>query len=84
MLFNTPQFAIFFAAVLLVYRLLPASRRNGWLLGASFIFYFLWIPSYLLLLLADIAVNYTLMRAMLRSTRPRLFQTISIVFFETE
>ena len=80
MLFNTAQFVIFFAAVLLVHRMLPASRRNGWLLGSSLIFYSLWIPSYLLLLLADIAVNYALMRAMLRSTRPRLFLTISIVF----
>ena len=80
MLFNTAQFAIFFASVLLVYRLLPSVRRNSWLLGASFLFYFLWIPSHLLLLLADIVVNYALMRAMLRSNRPRLFLTLSIVF----
>ena len=60
MLFNTAQFAIFFVLVLVGYRLLSARWRNAWLLGASLLFYFLWIPVYLLLLLADIGVNYAL------------------------
>jgi len=80
MLFNTAQFAIFFAAVLLVYRLLPRNGRNIWLLGTSLLFYFLWIPSYLLLLLADIAVNYALMRGIARGARPKLYLAASIVF----
>jgi len=80
MLFNTAQFAIFFAAVLLVYRLMPRSGRNGWLLGASLLFYFLWLPVYLLLLLAAVGVNYALLRAMQSSSRPRLLLGTSIGF----
>ncbi len=80
MLFNSAPFAIFFVLVLAVYRLLPARRRNGWLLGASLVFYFLWIPAYLLLLLADIGVNYALLRAMQRSARPRLVLAASVTF----
>jgi len=80
MLFNTAQFAIFFAAILLVYRCLPRRSGNAWLLGCSLVFYFLWIPSYLLLLLLEIGVNFALLRAMLRSTRPRVFLVASIAF----
>jgi D-alanyl-lipoteichoic acid acyltransferase DltB (MBOAT superfamily) len=80
MLFNTLQFALFFAAVLLVYSSLPPSQRNRFLLCASLLFYTLWIPAYLLLLVADICVNYALLRAMVRSARPRLFLACSIVF----
>ena len=35
MLFNSLQFAIFFALVLLLHRSLPERSRNGLLLGAS-------------------------------------------------
>ena len=80
MLFNTAQFAIFFVALLWVYRLLPRGGRNGWLLGASLLFYTLWIPSYLMLLLIDIGVNYALLRGMVRSARPRLYFVASLVF----
>ena len=80
MLFNTIQFAFFFALVWLLYRIAPRNRRNSLLLGASFIFYLLWIPSYLLLLLIDLAVNYALMRSMLRSARPKLFLFASVAF----
>jgi len=80
MLFNTIQFALFFALVWLLYRIAPATRRNSLLLGASFIFYFLWIPSYLLILLIDLAVNFALMRSMLRSKRPGLHLFASVAF----
>jgi D-alanyl-lipoteichoic acid acyltransferase DltB (MBOAT superfamily) len=80
MLFNTAQFVVFFTLVLLVHRALPPQRRNAWLLGCSLVFYFLWIPAYLLLLLADIAVNYALLRGIARRARPRLFLVTSIVF----
>jgi alginate O-acetyltransferase complex protein AlgI len=70
MLFNTLQFAAFFAVVLAGYRLLPKSAQNAWLVAASLLFYSLWIPVYLLLLLADAGINYALMRAMTRSRRP--------------
>ena len=79
MLFNSFQFAIFFAMVLCLYQLVPRSRRGGVLLTASLVFYTLWIPAYLLLLLADLVVNYALMRAMVRSARPRLYLAASIV-----
>jgi len=70
MLFNTVQFGVFFLIVLVGYRLLPERARNGWLLAASLAFYSLWIPVYLLLLLAQAGINYALLRAMKRSRRP--------------
>ena len=86
MLFITFQFAIFFLALLLLLRLL-ASRRSLWnpvLLGASLVFYALWIPALLPLLLADIGVNYALLRGITasepRSRRRRAYLTGSIVF----
>jgi len=80
MLFNSAQFVFFFAVVLAVYRSLPGKLRGHWLLGCSLLFYLLWIPEYLLLLLADIGVNFALLRAMLRSPRPKLFLVASITF----
>ena len=71
MLFNSFQFALFFAAVLLLHRSLPREARNGVLLGASLVFYSLWIPAYLVLLVGDILVNFALLRVMARSHRPR-------------
>ena len=80
MLFNSLQFAVFFALTLLLYRNLPRRWRNPVLLGASLVFYTLWIPPYLLLLLSDICVNYALLRAMQRSRKPRLYLVSAIVF----
>ncbi|MBW2419024.1 MAG: MBOAT family protein, partial [Deltaproteobacteria bacterium] len=80
MLFNTFQFVIFFGVLLLLYRSLPGSARNPLLLIASILFYSLWIPSYLLLLAVDLVVNYALLRAMVRSTRPKPYLVVSIVF----
>ena len=78
--FNSLQFALFFALVWGLHRALPPRARNGFLLAASLVFYGLWMPTYLLLLLADIAVNYALLRAMVRSARPRIALVVSIVF----
>jgi len=78
-LFNSLQFALFLLAVLTIYRLLPARLRNAFLLGASLLFYALWLPAYLLLLLADIAINYALLRGMIRSRHPRAYLAASIV-----
>jgi len=80
MLFNTIQFAVFFAIVLVLYRELPPRWRNELLLGASLVFYALWIPAYLLLLVAAITVNYLLVRRMQTSRRPLLHLVASIVF----
>ena len=80
MLFNSAPFVVFFVVVLAVYRWLPASRRNAWLLMASWVFYALWLPQYWLLLLFVIGVNYGLMHAIRRSGRPRVPLSVSIVF----
>jgi D-alanyl-lipoteichoic acid acyltransferase DltB (MBOAT superfamily) len=72
MLFNSFQFALFFALVLLLHRTLPRRLRNGLLLAASLVFYSLWVPSYLFLLLADIGVNYALIRTIARGRHRRL------------
>jgi len=80
MLFNTLQFAVFFAIVLVLYRNIPSRWRNGVLLAASLVFYALWIPVYLLLLLAAITVNYLLVRRMQTSRRPLLYLIASIAF----
>ncbi len=80
MLFNTFQFAIFFGVLLLVYWNVPRTARNAVLLGASLVFYSLWIPAYLLLLLFDVGVNYALMRAIARSARPKRYLAASIAF----
>jgi D-alanyl-lipoteichoic acid acyltransferase DltB (MBOAT superfamily) len=80
MLFNSYPFLVFFLVVLVTYRVFPPRRRVSLLLGASLLFYFLWIPQYLLLLLVDIAVNYGLLRAMVRSRRPRTVLAAVLVF----
>ncbi len=80
MLFNTVQYAIFLGMVLLALRLTPRRARSGVLLGASTLFYALWLPTYLLLFVGDLVVNYLLLRAISRSERPRLYLTASIVF----
>lgn len=62
MLFNSFQFALFFAVVWLAHRSLPAAWRGPLLLAASLLFYSLWLPVYLLLLLFEIAASYALIR----------------------
>ncbi len=80
MLFNTFQFAIFLAIVLAAHRAVPRERRASVLLVASLVFYTVWIPAYLLLMLVDVGVNYALLRAMIRSRRPRFILGCSIAF----
>ena len=80
MLFPTLQFALFFGIVLLLHRTVPRRARVGILLGASLLFYALWIPPYLLLLLADIGVNYVLLRAIQQGRHRKLWLCISIIF----
>jgi alginate O-acetyltransferase complex protein AlgI len=80
MLFNTAQFAVFLILVVLVHALLPRSWRNAWLLVASIVFYGLWIPVYLLLLLAILVVNYFFAIAIARGARPKLPLVASIIF----
>jgi len=79
MLFNSLPFLLFFTVVFLAYWLLPAGLRQGLLLVASLFFYCMWIPQYVLLLLAILAVNYVLLLGILRSSRPRLYLVTSII-----
>jgi D-alanyl-lipoteichoic acid acyltransferase DltB (MBOAT superfamily) len=78
MLFNSLQFAVFFVAVLALLRSVPWAARVHVLLGASLVFYALWLPSYLLLLVGTLAANYLLVRGMDRSQRRRLYLIASI------
>lgn len=78
MLFPTLQFALFFLFVWGVHRLLSPQRANGWLLGASLLFYFLWLPPYLLLLLVEIAANYLFLRRMCASAHPKRWLALSV------
>jgi alginate O-acetyltransferase complex protein AlgI len=80
MLFNSFQFAAFFVMLLLVLRLTPHAARVHVLLVASLSFYTLWIPSYALLLLGTLGVNYVLLLQMQRSDDRRRYLVYSIVF----
>jgi alginate O-acetyltransferase complex protein AlgI len=79
-LFNSVSFGLFLAAVLSLYFAAPRKWRGRVLLGASLVFYALWIPTYLLLLLLDVAVNYGLMQWMLRSRRPKIPLALACTF----
>src|SRR5262245_5879065 len=83
MLFNSLQFALFFLAllgVLRVVRPLGTRVRLRVLLGASLLFYTLWIPSYFLLLMGTLGVSYLLAWRMLRSPKPVRVLIASITF----
>ena len=62
MLFNTPQFFVFLAVVLILFYASPRSWRKFILLGASYFFYMSWIPKFILLLLTLTAIDYTAAR----------------------
>lgn len=79
MLFNSFPFALFFGVCFASFTLAGPRYRGAILLGASLMFYGLWIPSYLVLLLGTLGANYLCVVAMERSTRPRLYLVLSIV-----
>lgn len=59
MLFNTAQFFLFLAAVLLLFYLSPRPWRKVVLLAASYFFYACWNPKFVPLLLTLSAIDYT-------------------------
>jgi len=59
MLFNTTEFFVFLAVVLLFYYLAPRVLRKPILLLASYYFYMSWNPKFVLLLLTLTAIDYT-------------------------
>ena len=62
MLFNTPQFFVFLAVVLVLFYTAPRSWRKYILLAASYFFYMSWIPKFILLLLTLTVIDYTAAR----------------------
>jgi alginate O-acetyltransferase complex protein AlgI len=79
MLFNTPQFFAFLAAVLLLFYAGPRRARKPLLLSASYFFYMCWIPKFILLLLALTTIDYTAALWIDRSTAPRARRTALVV-----
>lgn len=80
MLFQTWAFAAFFAAVYPVHLLLRGTRWGlVWLLAASYVFYAVFDPIYLVLISYSIVVDYGVLWAMSRWGRRRLCLAISIV-----
>ena len=58
MLFNSIEFIIFFAIVLLLYFIIPHRFRWIFLLLASYYFYMAWNPTYVILLIISTLINY--------------------------
>lgn len=58
MLFNSVSFLLFFPIVTIGYFALPARRRWAWLVLASALFYMAFVPHYILILIAVIAIDY--------------------------
>ena len=58
MLFTTPEFCLFLAAVLALFYALPEPARKYLLLAASLYFYIAWIPRYVVILLLLITIDY--------------------------
>ena len=67
MLFNTPQFFVFLAIVLILFYSAPRSWRKYILLAASYFFYMSFIPRFILLLLSLTAIDYTAARWIART-----------------
>lgn len=78
MLFNSFHFLVFFPCSLLVYYLLPERQKPNWLLAASAYFYMAFIPWYLLILLALIAIDYSAGLLLARQPR-RLWLVLSLL-----
>src|ERR1700722_2089835 len=58
MLFNTVNFFVFLATVLLLYYISPRVLRKWILLAASYFFYMSWNPKFIALLLALTVTDY--------------------------
>jgi D-alanyl-lipoteichoic acid acyltransferase DltB (MBOAT superfamily) len=79
MLFNSLHFIWFFAAVYLLYRLLPHRGQNVLLLAASYYFYAAWDWRFLGLLLASTIVDYACGRLLGRTDDPRARRTLLVL-----
>jgi len=81
MLFNSPQFLIFFPIVTVLFFALPHRFRWALLLVASCIFYMAFIPIYILILFFTIIIDYIagIFIEQNQGKRRRLFLIISII-----
>ena len=70
MLFQTPQFFVFLAVVLVLFYSAPQSWRKFILLAASYFFYMSWIPAFILLLLSLTAIDYLAAQWIARTDSP--------------
>ncbi len=64
MLFDSYQFALFFAVVYVIYLCLKHRAQNVFLLGASYLFYGFWSWKFLALLVATQVTDYWISRAL--------------------
>ncbi len=71
MLFNSYEFAVFFAIVLALYWSMPDRWRIPFLLGASYFFYGSWDYRFLSLLMLSTVIDYTAGLLIERSDDPR-------------
>lgn len=71
MLFNSMQFVLFFAAVVLLYFSLPFRFRWILLLAASYYFYMCWNVKYLILIILSTLVDYVASRCMESLSKPK-------------
>jgi alginate O-acetyltransferase complex protein AlgI len=78
MLFNSFSFAVFFAVAVAAFFAAPRRMKSAALLCASLVFYALWMPIFVPLLLGTLGVNYVLVRRMAQSSRKRAYLVLSI------
>ncbi len=71
MLFNSLSFLIFFPLVTAVYFALPSYPRKLFLLLASYIFYMVWNPAYVLVIILATGVDYIAGRQIADTPAPR-------------
>jgi alginate O-acetyltransferase complex protein AlgI len=82
MLFDTPVYLIFLAALVLVYWRLKHRRQNLFLLGASYFFYGWWDVRFLLLMMGSTAIDFLIARRIGAAAEPakrRALLTVSLV-----
>ncbi|HPS57447.1 MAG TPA: MBOAT family O-acyltransferase [Spirochaetota bacterium] len=80
MLFQTWTFFLFFAVLYLLFRIIRSSEGRGFLiLFASLLFYALWNPWYIFLLLWIITADYTVVYLMERYGRRKSILALSVI-----
>jgi alginate O-acetyltransferase complex protein AlgI len=83
MLFNSLHFLIFFPIVVITYYLVPHKFRWILLLSASYYFYMVWNPIYVILILVSTFINYYLSILIYKTPKKvhkKLYLAFSIIF----